>query len=94
MCFVFHRGDIVKKMSKVGSPKKRYNGWGIVRIIGLSIERGFKSSTHYGKEGEHWLKMGQVHSLKIYLFKDNDKNARNRCGMCSKLTIKTPERRQ
>ena len=29
----------------------------------------------------------------IYLFKVNNRNTRTRCGMCSKLTIKTSERR-
>ena len=29
----------------------------------------------------------------IYLFKVNDINARKRCEICLKLTIKTPERR-
>ena len=28
-----------------------------------------------------------------YLFKVNNKNTRTRCEICSKLTIKTPERR-
>ena len=32
-------------------------------------------------------------AAKIYLFKANNKNARKRCKICSKLTIKTPERR-
>ena len=30
----------------------------------------------------------------IYLLKDNNGNTRTRCELCSKLTIKTPERRQ
>ena len=30
----------------------------------------------------------------IYLLKVNNKNTRARCEICSKLTIKTPERRQ
>ena len=30
----------------------------------------------------------------IYLFKVNNSNIRKRCEICSKLTIKTPERRQ
>ena len=30
----------------------------------------------------------------IYLVKVNNKNPRTRCEICSKLTIKTPERRQ
>ena len=29
-----------------------------------------------------------------YMFKVNNRNARTRCEICSKLTIKTPERRQ
>ena len=29
----------------------------------------------------------------IYLFKVNNRNTRTRCKICSKLTIKTPERR-
>ena len=29
-----------------------------------------------------------------YLFEVNKGNTRKRCGICSKLTIKTPERRQ
>ena len=31
-------------------------------------------------------------SVGIYLFKVNNKNTRTRCEICSKLTIKTPER--
>ena len=30
----------------------------------------------------------------IYLVKVNNRNTRKRCEICSKLTIKTPERRQ
>ena len=30
----------------------------------------------------------------IYMFKINNRNTRRRCEICSKLTIKTPERRQ
>ena len=30
----------------------------------------------------------------IYLLKVSNRNTRKRCEMCSKLTIKTPERRQ
>ena len=31
---------------------------------------------------------------KHYLFKDNNRNTRKRCEICSKLTVKTPERCQ
>ena len=37
-------------------------------------------------------KIAQV--IYIYLFKVNNRNFRNRCKICSKLTIKTPKRRQ
>ena len=30
----------------------------------------------------------------IYVLKVNNRNTRKRCEICSKLTIKTPERRQ
>ena len=33
-------------------------------------------------------------SANIYLFKINDRKSRKSCEICSKLTIKTPERRQ
>ena len=33
------------------------------------------------------------HPTNFYLFKVNNKNTRKKCGICSKLTIKTPERR-
>ena len=34
------------------------------------------------------------HPVGIYLLKVNNRNTRARCEICSKLTIKTPERRQ
>ena len=35
---------------------------------------------------------GNVYSANNYLFKDNNRNTRKRCEICSKLTTKTPER--
>ena len=35
-----------------------------------------------------------IKSVKIYLLKVNNRNAKARCEICSELTIKTPERRQ
>ena len=35
----------------------------------------------------------KVFSANFYLFKVNNRNTRKRCEICSKLTIKTPERR-
>ena len=36
----------------------------------------------------------QINPTDIYLFKVNNGNTRTICGICSKVTIKTPERRQ
>ena len=36
---------------------------------------------------------GYVDAAGNYLFKVNNRNTRTRCEICSKLTIKTPERR-
>ena len=36
----------------------------------------------------------QIYPAGIYLFKINNENTRTMCEICSKLTIKTPERRQ
>ena len=38
--------------------------------------------------------MFEKYPANIYLFEVNYKNTRKRCKICSKLTIKTPERRQ
>ena len=35
----------------------------------------------------------QINLASIYLFKGNNKNTRKWCERCSKLTMKTPERR-
>ena len=40
-----------------------------------------------------WLLHDKKITANIYLFKVNNKNTRKRCEICSKLTIKTPERR-
>ena len=36
----------------------------------------------------------EIFPVSIYLLKVNNRNTRTRCEICSKLTIKTPERRQ
>ena len=40
------------------------------------------------------LILTRINPANIYLFKVNNRNTRTRCEICSKLTIKTPERRQ
>ena len=47
------------------------------------------------RDGESKLVAAKTHKpAKIYLFKINDRNSGKRCEICSKSTIKTPERRQ
>ena len=41
---------------------------------------------------ESWAKMG-TYPGGNYMFKVNNRNIRTKCEICSKLTIKTPERR-
>ena len=40
------------------------------------------------------LILTRINPANIYLFKVNNRNTRTRCEICSKLTIKTPERHQ
>ena len=40
------------------------------------------------------LNLQRCHPDNIYLFKFNQRNTRKRCELCSKLTIKTPDRHQ
>ena len=49
-----------------------------------------------GVETEHCPKIGwfTLTFANIYLFKVNNRNTRKMCVICSKLTIKTPERRR
>ena len=41
-----------------------------------------------------WKHLNTAIPAGIYLLKVNNRNTRTRCEICSKLTIKTPERRQ
>ena len=38
--------------------------------------------------------LSKLFPVNIYLFKVNNRRTRKMCEICSKLTIKTPERRQ
>ena len=40
------------------------------------------------------VSLGVNFTANIYLFKVNNRSTRKRCEICSKFTIKTPERRQ
>ena len=42
-------------------------------------------------EGKNLVK-SNLNPAGIYMFKVNNRNTRTRCEICSKLTIKTPER--
>ena len=61
----------------------------------FAIRRNFRSKmkSYIKKIQMYWIS-DQTNSADNYLFKVNNKNSRTRCGVCSKLTIKIPERRQ
>ena len=46
-----------------------------------------------GKISQKWVNEG-TYPTGIYLLKVNNKSTKTRCEICSKLTIKTPERRR
>ena len=59
-----------------------------------NVARGFHFSYLATISGKQLGVRISVFPANIYLFKDNNRNSRKRCEICSKLTIKTPERRQ
>ena len=54
-----------------------------------SPRAAFKNPRLFG----NWEKL-ETTPANVYLFKFNNRNTRKRCKICSKLTIKTPERRR
>ena len=52
-----------------------------------------KKFCYFMKEENMGAFRSSPYSTNIYLFKVNNNNARKRCKICSKLTMKTPERR-
>ena len=79
-----------------------------VASIRLILEAEVKSNSPYIRSGgaEAYLETSQAcimgvffakifngYPVVIYMFKVNNRNSRTRCEICSKLTIKTPERR-
>ena len=69
--------------SEYGSPRK-YSG-----TTELDLEDDFLPKGCYFNKPENI-----ACPAGIYLLKVNNRNTRTRCEICSKLTIKTPERRQ
>ena len=59
-----------------------------------------KQITQFSLEGEsptlipRFTQFINTYQANIYLRKVNNRNTKKRCEICSKLTIKTPERRQ
>ena len=52
-----------------------------------------EKSVTYARKGKQWKGDFLVNPAGIYLLKVNNRNTRTRCEICSKLIIKTPERR-
>ena len=69
-----------------------------LRIYRKIRTRKYSVSGHFSRSGGIWYYiLGWswiiLHSTGNYLFKVNNRKTRTRCEICSKLTIKTPERR-
>ena len=54
----------------------------------------FRNTFQFHTSKIHCVKYCRICTTGIYLFKVNNRSARARCEICSKLTIKTPERRR
>ena len=57
------------------------------------IHKLIKTKDMYLKSVENLSTNFVFNPVGIYIFKVNKRNTRTRCELCSKLTIKTPERR-
>ena len=63
----------------------------LVRTYLLIVRAAFFTSLR--NVAKDVMKVFHANPTNIYLFKVNNRNTRKRCEICSKLTIKTPERR-
>ena len=69
----------------VAYKKKQKKKWKVGGLRPATLLKFFSNTGAFQKN---------LHPAGIYLFKVNNKNARTRCEICSKLTMKIPERRQ
>ena len=70
----------------------------IPQFLILNILLAYLQSISLGQRDGVFVESTNKHQMKaipagIYLLKVNNRNTRTRCVICSKLTIKTPERR-
>ena len=80
------------KLFKSSSSFSKCTGFFVFYFLKLCIQskgpKNILSTFHTVKS--KWVS----YPFSIYLLKVNNRNTRTRCEICSKLTIKTPERRQ
>ena len=74
-------------------PMTLYTPWKLQKTSGFVIFRGYIKRSVTGN-ALIWFVNLCVFLAYIYLFKVNIRNTRKRCEICSKLIIKTSERRQ
>ena len=66
----------------------------MVEICSVTRKRATRKDNDYrGKRMAVRVKCKGYYPAGNYMFKVNNRNTRTRCEICSKLTIKTPERR-
>ena len=63
------------------------------RVLTEVVNRSIPTVDLNSRQSVQQLINGKVFSAGNYMFKVNNRNTRRRCEICSKLTIKTPERR-
>ena len=73
------------------SSRGSYNSPDLTLIFLLFLKKFFLSRGFLKYTSNTWF---EHFSANIYLFKANNRNTKKRCEICSKLIIKTPERRQ
>ena len=86
------KGDNEKKNFTSETKLSNFKQENHYQLFNHCLNINFHILTHPPLSQLH-LHFHRIYPAGIYLFKVNNRNTRTRCVICSKLTIKTPERR-
>ena len=98
ICLLFQT-EIAKRLNTICNQLLPFLSQEVSHLIYHFIFKEFKSP--FSSKGISLIKEIKVYNLEsilmhvaadIYLFRVNNRNSRTRCEICSKLTMKTPER--
>ena len=73
--------------------QRHYYNLKLLKPFLVASEQGFKEINRLISKRLSNIYLGKSYPAGNYMFKVNNRNTRTRCEICSKLTIKTPERR-